>query len=86
MSDLSLQEKESEHYFLSFCSLLCILHGKKLNLPNIVLLLLENKNYRAVFKSMTNAETDVEIFKTFFNYDATLSKSKYISKYINNKK
>ncbi len=79
----SIQEKENRHFFHAFCSLLCILHGKKLNLPNIVLLLLKNANYRSVFKQMTSAETDYEIYQMFLNYDATLSKSKYLSKYLN---
>jgi hypothetical protein len=86
MIEQSLHEKESDHYFLAFCSMLCIIYGKKLNLPNIVLLLLENQNYRSIFKSMLGVDTDFEIFRMFVNYDSTLSKSKYISKYLNNRK
>jgi hypothetical protein len=74
---------ESDHLLLCFCSLVCILHNKRLNLPNIFLLLLENRNYRRLFQFMTGIESDYDTFLRFIQYDPTLSKSKYISKYIN---
>jgi hypothetical protein len=74
---------ESDHLLLCFCSFVCILHNKKLNLPNIFLLLLENKNYRNLFQYMTGIDNDYDMFARFIEYDPTLSKSKYISKYLN---
>ncbi len=79
-------EFEQEHNMLSFCSFLTIVYGKKLNLPNIFLLLLKNKKYRDLFKSMLDLECDYQIFKMFVDYDPTLHKSKYISKYLNKNK
>ncbi len=71
---------------LAFCSFLTIIHGKKLNLPNIFLLLLKNKKYRELFKLMLDLDCDYQIFKMFIEYDPTLYKSKYISKYLNKNK
>ncbi len=79
-------EFEQEHNMLAFCSFLTIVYGKKLNLPNIFLLLLKNKKYRDLFKSMLDLECDYQIFKMFVDYDPTLHKSKYISKYLNKNK
>jgi len=75
-----------DYKFLSFCSFLTIIHGKKLNLPNIFILLLKNKKYRDMFKIILDIECDYQIFKTFIDYDPTLHKSKYISKYLNKNK
>lgn len=79
-------EFEQEYSMLAFCSFLTIIHGKKLNLPNIFLLLLKNKKYRDLFKSMLDLDCDYQIFKMFIDYDQTLYKSKYISKYLNKNK
>jgi len=79
----SINFAESDHQLLCFCSFVCILHNKKLNLPNIFLLLLENKNYRTLFQAMTGIDTNYDTFKRFIQYDPSLSKSKYISKYLN---
>jgi hypothetical protein len=79
-------EYEQEFRMLTFCSFLTIISGKKLNLPNIFLLLLKNKNYRDLIKSMLDIDNDFYLFKMFIDYDPTLYKSKYISKYLNKNK
>lgn len=79
-------EYEQEYRMLCFCSFLTIINGKKLNLPNIFLLLLKNKNYREMLKAMLEIDSDFYLFKIFIDYDPTLYKSKYISKYLNKTK
>jgi len=76
---------ESNHNFLCFCSLMCLINGKKLNLPNIFLLLLNNEAYKALLKHMLTIDNDFDLFKYFIDYEASISKSKYISKYLNSK-
>jgi len=71
----SINFVESDHLLLCFCSFICILNNKKLNLPNIFLLLIENPIYRNLFKSMTDIESDYEVFERFIQYDPSLSKS-----------
>lgn len=82
---LSFEKQEIHHNFLSFCSFMCLLVGKKLNLPNIFLLLLKNDNYKSILKTLVCIESDYELFKMFIEYDPTLSKSKYISKFLNSR-
>jgi hypothetical protein len=85
LSTVLIEKRETEHNFLCFCSLLCILHGKKLNLPNIFLLVLKNIKYKQILKTLVSIDTDFELFKLFIEYDPALSKSKYISKFLNSR-
>jgi pantothenate kinase len=54
-----------------------------MNLPNIFLLVLKNDAYKILLKYMLTIDNDYDLFKYFIDYDATISKSKYISKYLN---
>jgi pantothenate kinase len=62
---------------------MCLINGKKLNLPNIFLLLLNNDAYKALLKHMLTIDNDFDLFKFFIDYESSISKSKYISKYLN---
>jgi len=81
--ELDTDKKENNHNFLCFCSLVCIINGKKLNLPNIFLLVLKNETYKTLLKYLLTIDNDYDLFKFFIDYDSTISKSKYISKYLN---
>lgn len=83
--DETNESRETEHNFLCFCSFLCIINGKKLNLPNIFLEVLKNNSYKVILKNLLSIDTDFELFKFFIVYDASISKSKYISKFLNSK-
>jgi len=78
-----LKEEEFRQDFLCFCSLMCIIHNKKLNLANIFLLLLKNKKIMNLYMNMCEFESEYTALKTFLEYDNTLHKSKYIKKYLN---
>lgn len=78
-----IDKDENTHNFLCFCSLVCIINGKKLNLPNIFLLVLKNETYKNLLKCLLSIDNDYDLFKFFIEYDPTISKSKYISKYLN---
>lgn len=77
---------ESEHILLSFCTTTTLLCGKKLSLQNVFILILENKDLRDILKNLLGVDTTYDIVRTFLNFDPTITKSKYITKYINNKK
>ena len=78
-----LKEEEFRQDFLCFCSLMCIIHNKKLNLANIFLLLLKNKTIMNLYMNMCEFDNEYMALKTFLEYDNTLHKSKYIKKYLN---
>ena len=78
-----LKEEEFREGFLCFCSLMCIIHNKKLNLANIFLLLLKNEKIMRLYMSICEFDNEYSALKTFLEYDSTLHKSKYIKKYLN---
>jgi hypothetical protein len=76
-------DRESKSLFISFCTLVCILYNKKLNLANIFLLLLKEKKVKNLYNNMCEFDSDFEGMKYFLDYDGSLHKSKYIKKYLN---
>lgn len=77
-----LYDQEYSHLFLSFCSYVCIVKNKKLNLPNIFLFLMKEPELREVFKMLCDVETDYDVLKCFLDYEPTLHRSKYIRNYL----
>jgi hypothetical protein len=86
MINKELEYNESLHLFKTFCSYLCIVKSKKLNIANILLLYLQDNNVRNLFKVLLSVYTDFEAIKLFLEFDPTLYKSKYIMKYLNSSK
>lgn len=84
MINKELEYKENLHLFKTFCSFLCIVKSKKYNIANILLLYLQDKKVRDLFKVLLSVNTDFEAIKLFLEIDPTLYKSKYIMKYLNN--
>ena len=76
-------EYEYKESFLCFCSLICIIHNKKLNLANIFLLLLKDDEIMILYKRLCDFDNDYGALRCFLAYDSTLHKSKYIKKYLN---
>lgn len=79
-------DQESEHILLSFCTFCTLLKGKKLSLQNVFLLVLQNEDLKFILKELISIDSDIEIVKLFLEFDPTIAKSKYITKYINSKK
>lgn len=79
-------EDETEHILLSFCTFCTLLLGKKLSFQNIFLLVLKNSKFKDILKQLLDADSDYEIVKLFIDYDHTITKSKYVTKYINSLK
>lgn len=75
-------DTEFTHIFLSFCSYVCIIKNKKMNLPNIFLWLLKEQQLRDLFKMLCDVETDYDVLKCFLEYDPSLHRSKYIRNYL----
>jgi hypothetical protein len=86
MINRELEYKENLHLFRTFCSFICITRSKKLNVANILLVFLQERKTRDLFKSLMCVYTDFDAIKVFLEYDPSLYKSKYIMKYLNNKK
>jgi hypothetical protein len=62
------------------------LKGKKLSIQNVFIQTLQSEKLKTIFKEILNLETDFELVKVFLDFDPTISKSKYVTKYLNSKK
>tara|TARA_R110002020_G_scaffold438063_1_gene648468 strand:+ start:5866 stop:6165 length:300 start_codon:yes stop_codon:yes gene_type:complete len=82
----SIQNKETEHLLLCFCTFCSLLKGKKLSYQNIFLLLLKEKRIRDLFKALLTVETNYEMVKVFMDFDPLITKSKYVTKFLNKNK
>jgi hypothetical protein len=80
------ENKEKEHIFNSFCSFVSILNNKKMNYASILLMYIQDKKIRDFFKLIHNIDNDMLAIKIFLEYDPSLYKSKYVMKFVNNKK
>ena len=80
------EQIEKEHTFNSFCSFVGILNNKKMNYASVLLEYIQDKKIRNFFKIIHNIDSDMVAIKIFLDHDPTLYKSKYVMKFINNKK
>ena len=79
-------DRELEHVFLCFCSFICILQNKKMNLANIFLHVLRDSKIRNLYKHMIEVDSDYDAIAAFLKYDASLHKSKYVKRYLSTRK
>jgi hypothetical protein len=75
-------DKEINEIIIGFCSYVCICFNKKLNLPNIFILLLKDERYLNCFKTLSDIDNNFEALKYFLEVDPALHKSKYIKKFL----
>lgn len=85
MSDPSanLIAEESDHLFLSFCTFVMNLKGKKLSIQNVFIQVLQTEKLKTIMKEILNLDTDYELVKVFLEFDPTIAKSKYVTKFTN---
>lgn len=79
----TLIAEESNHLFLSFCTFVMNLKGKKLSVQNVFIQVLQNEKLRRIMREILNLDTDYELVKTFLDFDASVAKSKYVTKWTN---
>lgn len=79
----SIIDKESEHILLCFCTYCSLLRGKRLSLQNVFILVLDDEKIKSILKELLGVDSDYEVVKIFLDYDISITKSKYITKYLN---
>jgi hypothetical protein len=79
----ALMKEETEHLLLCFCTFCSLLKGKKLSLQNIFILVLQEKKLRNILKDLLTIETNFDIVKLFIDFEPSITKSKYITKFLN---
>lgn len=79
----SMIENEQLHLFMCYCTFVVNLHGKKMSVQNVFVHTLQNSKMRDLLKRLLSLDTDFEVVKTFLDFDPSLVKSKYVTKYLN---
>ena len=79
----NIENDEFRHAFLSFCTLVSILNGKKMNFPTVFLKILENTNLRQIYMAHINEDSEFVAIKKFIEMEPSITKSQYITKYLN---
>jgi hypothetical protein len=76
-------EEETNHLFLCYCSFINHLKGKKLSIQNVFVTTLQEEKLKTILKTILSLDSDQELVRVFLDYDPTISRSKFITKYIN---
>ena len=79
----NLIEEETLHLFLCYCTFVMNMNGKKLSIQNVFVQTLQSDKLKNILREILNLETDFELVKVFLDFDPTIAKSKYVTKYIN---
>lgn len=82
-SSIDIIRKESRHLFICFCTFINTLKGKKLSVQNVFVITLEEERLKKIIKNLLSLDSDQELVRVFLDFDPTIAKSKYVTKYIN---
>lgn len=92
MSELKIEEISPQEILLDreffgllekYCSLICILVNKKLNIPTIFVHTVQTPEYLDFFKEFCGFESDIEALREFLKYDNSIITSKFTKKIFN---
>ena len=62
-----LEKKDNDHKFLCLCTYVSICENKKMNLANVLLLALKERQYKWLFINVLEVENEFELVKMFLN-------------------
>jgi hypothetical protein len=61
------------------------LKGKKLSVQNVFVQTLQDEKLKTIMKEILNLDTDYEVVRIFLDFDPSIAKSKYVTKYLNSR-
>ena len=79
----SIENEEFLHSFYSFCTFVALINGKKLNYATVFLKLLESESLLNLFKLYINEDNNFSALQKFIQTEPSITKSKYITKFLN---
>ena len=79
-------EEETNHLFMCYCSFVNNIKGKKLSVQNVFITTLQEEKFRNIFKEILSLDSDQEVVKVFLDFDPLIAKSKYVTKFVNQRK
>lgn len=80
-----LMEGETNHLFLCYCTFVNLLKGKKLSIQNVFVATLQEEKLKNILKMILTLDTDQELVRVFLDFDPSICKSKYVTKYLNSR-
>jgi hypothetical protein len=81
----NLIDEETDHLFLCFCTFVMNVKGKKLSVQNVFVQTLQDDKLKNIMKEILNLDTDYEVVRIFLDFDPSIAKSKYVTKYLNSR-
>ena len=78
-----IQEEEFLYSFHSFCTFVSLMYDKKMNFATVFLKILENKALRDIFISIIEEENEFTAIKKYIKTEPSVTKSKYVTKFLN---
>jgi hypothetical protein len=82
----NIETDEFNHAFLSFCTFVSLLNGKKMNFPTVFLKILDNKRIRDIYIEVIGEDNEFGAISRFIETEPSITKSKYVTKYLNKRK
>ncbi len=79
----NLIDEETDHLFLCFCTFVMNVKGKKLSVQNVFVQTLQDDKLKNIMKEILNLDTDYEVVRIFLDFDPSIAKSKYVTKFLN---
>jgi hypothetical protein len=76
-------ESESDHLFICYCTFVNNIKGKKLSIQNVFVTTLQEEKLKTILKTILSLDSDQELVKVFLEYDPTISRSKFVTKWVN---
>lgn len=76
-----LIEEEITHLFMCYCVFVNNLKGKKLSVQNVFVTTLQEERLKNIAKEILDLDNDFELVKVFLEFDPSIAKSKYVTKW-----
>ncbi len=80
-SSSDIIRKETRRLFICYCTFVNTLKGKKLSVQNVFVMTLEEERLRKIVKTLLSLDSDQELVRVFLDFDPTIAKSKYVTKF-----
>jgi len=85
-SSIDIIKKETRRLFICYCTFVNTLKGKKLSVQNVFVTTLEEERLKRILKTLLSLDSDQELVRVFLDFDPSIAKSKYVTKYLNSQK
>ena len=82
---MSIIDEESMHLFLCYCTFVNNIKGKKFSIQNVFVVTLQDEKFKNILKTILSVDNEFEIVKIFLDFDPSIAKSKYVTKYLNSR-